>query len=113
MKDEILLSRIIEYCTETESDRIRFGDSLDDFLDDSGYQRACSMNLIQIGETINKLSAEFKEQHDGYDWKAVIGFRNIAVHKYEHIDRTRVWEIISVDVPILKSVCENILSKMK
>ena len=40
---------------------------------------------------------------------SVIGFRNLVAHQYESLDRARIWEIITDDVPELKSVCERIL----
>jgi len=70
------------------------------------------MTLIQIGEAVRKLSPEFTEQHNEIDWISVIGFRNIVVHRYESINYARIWEIITEDVPILKSVCERILAAM-
>jgi len=41
----------------------------------------------------------------------VYGFRNIAAHAYEEIDLTRVWEIVEVYVPVLKSVVDRELSE--
>ncbi len=111
MKDNILLDRIVAYCDEIEEDRNRFGDSLDDFLEDSSYQRSCCMNLMQIGEAVKGLSFEFTEQYNEFDWKAVIGFRNIVAHRYEYLDRARIWEIIIEDVPKLRSICIEIAAK--
>jgi len=111
MNDKDLLRCIIDYCTEIESDRIRFGDSLDDFLEDRSYQRSCCMNLMQIGESVRKLSYEFKEENGDIDWTSVIGFRNLVAHRYESLDNTRIWEIISEDVPELLSTLPNLISK--
>ena len=108
--DKALLRRIIRYCEEIKDDRTRFGDALDDFLEDASYQRSCCMNLMQIGETVNKLSSEFIEHNNESYWVSVIGFRNIVAHRYESLNSTRVWEIITEDVPELKSLCERILS---
>ena len=113
MKDDVLLRRIIDYCAEIEDDRIRFGDTLDDFLEDSSYQRSCCMNLMQIGEAVRKLSTELTEQHDEIDWMAVVGFRNIVAHRYETLNRSRIWEIITEDVPKLMSICENVLTSAR
>lgn len=110
MKDDALLNLIVDYCEEIQYDQKRFGNSLDDFLEDLSYRKSCCMTLIQIGEAVRKLSQEFTEQHDEIDWVSVIGFRNIVVHRYESIDSARIWEIIAEDIPTLKSVCEKILS---
>ena len=81
---------------------------MDDFLEDASFQRSCCLSLIQIGESVNKLSLEFVDLHKEIDWVSVIGFRNIAVHRYESLDNEMAWEIIIKDVPRLKSVCEGI-----
>ncbi|MCL2148578.1 MAG: hypothetical protein FWH47_04500 [Methanomassiliicoccaceae archaeon] len=44
MRDDALLGFIIGYCAEIECDRARFGDNLDDFLEDTSYPRSCCMN---------------------------------------------------------------------
>jgi uncharacterized protein with HEPN domain len=109
MNDNAILRRIINYCAEIESDRTRFGDSLDDFLEDRSYQRSCCMNLLQIGESVRKLSDEFKAKNDEIDWTAVIGFRNLVAHRYEALNDARIWEIITEDVPKLLSTCEMLI----
>jgi len=109
MNDNAIFHRIIDYCAEIECDRRRFGDSLDDFLEDRSYQRSCCMNLLQIGEAVRKLSDEFKAQNDDIDWTAVIGFRNLVAHRYESLNNARIWEIITEDVPELMSICEMLV----
>ena len=113
MRDDALLRRILNYCTEIKEDRERFGDSLDDFLGDQSYQRSCCMNLMQIGETVNKLSYGFTEAHNEIDWISVIGFRNLVAHRYEDLDSVRIWEIIVEHVPKLKLICESILAESR
>jgi len=112
MRDDDRLTNIIRYCEEIQEDRERFGDSLEDFIEDSSYQRSCCMNLLQIGETVRKLSYELTEQYNDVDWISVINFRNFVVHRYEHLNDTKTWEIITKDVPELKSICEKILAEI-
>jgi uncharacterized protein with HEPN domain len=33
------------------------------------------------------------------DWPAIIGFRNILVHAYEHIEDSVVWGIVTEQLP--------------
>jgi uncharacterized protein with HEPN domain len=42
------------------------------------------------------------------DWPAIIGFRNILVHAYEHIEDSVVWGIVSGQLPRFVEQMESI-----
>jgi len=114
--DSKYIERIIKYCDQIQHDRERFGNDKESYYEDSSYQRSTDMSLQQIGETVNKLSADVLAEYDGLEWDAVIGFRNIVVHRYEWIDRERIWMIMCDDVPKLREYCLTIskdISKRK
>ncbi|MDR0887810.1 MAG: DUF86 domain-containing protein [Candidatus Methanoplasma sp.] len=111
--DRILLERVIEYCEDIKSDVDRFGNDQDDFVGDESYQRSCCMSLMQIGETVNRLSDELIASHKDVEWISIIGFRNIVAHRYETVTPDRLWDIIIEDVPKLKSDCKRILADKK
>jgi len=49
-------------------------------------QHATLFDLVVIGETLNKVSAELKAAAPSLPWKAVTNLRNIIVHSYWLID---------------------------
>lgn len=113
MKDDIrYIGRIIKYCTNIEADCERFGDDIETYLEDGSFQRSTDMSLQQIGETVNKLSAELQKEYNKVEWDAVIGFRNIVAHRYEWMDRSRIWKIMHENVPKLKEYCQIILESL-
>lgn len=57
--------------------------------------------LAHVGETSNKLSADFLQTALRTDWKKIKGFRNRIVHDYLGLDTLRVFRIIREDVPAL------------
>ena len=113
MKDDrVYIERIIRYCTQIDDDHERFGFDIESYLGNGSYQRSTDMCLQQIGETVNKLSMGLRKEYNEIDWDAVIGFRNIVAHRYEWLDRNRIWMIICEDVPFLKKYCVLILQNL-
>jgi uncharacterized protein with HEPN domain len=47
---------------------------------------AVIINLEQIGETVKKLSKEYKKEHPKVDWLYIAGLRNLIAHEYEEVD---------------------------
>ena len=76
-------------------------DSYEKFGIDTKTVDAVLMNLIVIGESVSKLSNEFKDTYNEIDWVNIKGFRNIAVHDYFGVDIEEVWQIIVNHVPKL------------
>jgi uncharacterized protein with HEPN domain len=81
------------------------------FLGEPIVQDAVLRRLETLADAINRLSDTLKARHPTIPWRQVYGFRNIAAHAYEEIDLTRVWEIVEVYVPVLKSVVDRELSE--
>lgn len=41
--------------------------------------------LAVIGEAVNRLSREFREEHAEVAWAEVVGMRNIVIHAYHRV----------------------------
>ena len=50
------------------------------------------------------------QQFGGVPWKQIKGMRDKIAHGYEVIDLDKVWDTALLDIPILKTYCENILT---
>ena len=59
-------------------------------------------NLQTLAELSKRISPETQLLASGVPWKQVVGFRNLIVHEYLHIDLQFVWQVVSVDLPVLK-----------
>lgn len=57
--------------------------------------------LIQISENSDKLTDEFKLQHNNIPWRAVKGMRNRIVHEYGNVDMFVVFDTVEKDIPEL------------
>ena len=77
---------------------------------------ACVMRLQVIGEHVGKLLKEQSKPLESYTeipWQAIYGMRNIISHEYGNVDETIVVSVINDDLPNLKVVIKELISKYK
>lgn len=77
---------------------------------------ACVMRLQVIGEHVGKLLKEQGKPLESYTeipWQAIYTMRNIISHEYGNVDETIVVSVINEDLPKLKAVIKELLSKYK
>lgn len=77
----------------------------------------CENNLLHdavlfqftiIGEAIINVDNDILEKYD-YPWYKVRSFRNLIAHEYFNIRLTAVWQIITLDLPVLKEILQIIV----
>lgn len=71
---------------------------------------AAMMNFVVIGEEVGKLTDELKSMNEQINWKKIDSLRNIIAHHYFGINVDIVWQIISVDLPILKEELNKLVN---
>ena len=108
-RDHSILEHIVSYCEQIEATIDRFGDSYDVFSDDPIYRNAAALCILQIGELVGKLTEDFRASHPGVPWRQIKAMRNIVAHSYGTIDPEVTWEVMTEDIPAIKSYCHNIL----
>ena len=90
--------KIRDYCLSIQDTMSRFGVSLEGFLSDSDYQQSIAFGLSE------EYRSATKEQ---IQWPHIRGLRNIIVHDYGKIQLDQVWQIITEDIPVLKTFCNE------
>lgn len=92
--------RVVETC-DVLSEITESG--FDEFLADVRTQWAVEMGLIRIGETVNRIPADVREQFPGQPWRQIVAMRNFAAHQYDDLDPQRVWRTLTRDIPALRA----------
>lgn len=108
-RDRRLLEKIVEYCNRVTQNLARYDNSYDAFCEDTLFQDACCMCVLQIGELVGSLSDELKDSHRDIPWRVIKDTRNVYVHSYGSIDVELVWSTLTEDIPKLKQTCTDIL----
>ena len=106
----IVIQKMLGYCDDIQNLRTRYDDSFERYVSDIAFRYACDMCILQIGELTTRLSDEFKSQHDEIPWRQIKGLQNIHAHDYESINFELMWEILTQNIPTLKSQLEKILA---
>lgn len=107
MKNKIVVEKIIKYINKIIE--YTSGYSYDQFEKNTMLVEACVFNLGQIGEIANKIDEEFEKQYNNIPWRILYGLRNKIVHDYEGVNLVLIWDIISMDLPDLKSNLQDLL----
>ena len=76
-------------------------------------QDAVLRNLQTLAESMQRISLETKSNHPEIDWRPIAGFRNVLVHDYLGINLARVWEIVAVHLPVLRSQLESVKTELQ
>jgi uncharacterized protein with HEPN domain len=71
---------------------------------------ASMMNFIVIGEAVEKLTDELKDENRQIDWQKIYTLRNILAHHYFGINVDIVWQIICNDLPKLRDDLNKLLN---
>jgi uncharacterized protein with HEPN domain len=103
---------ILEHLAEDARDVVAFSQragSFETFTTDSLYRKAIVMSIINIGELVKNLSAEFKENHPNIPWRRISGMRDIAAHGYHTMDDSIIWSVATQSIPELLLFIESIL----
>lgn len=110
-RDRSILEHILWHCIRVNNDITRFGNDFKIFKSDEAYFDSVSMNLLQIGELVHKLSDDFKNSTGQcVPWEKIYGMRNRFVHGYDAMDDEKIWDTAINSIPALKRFCEEQLS---
>lgn len=96
------LQKMLRYCDEIALILKKHHFDREDFENDTEFQFASGMCIIQIGELVAGLDENFMKKYSEIPWRQIKGMRNIYAHDYDIIDNDMVWETITEDIPKLK-----------
>ena len=110
-KDDTVFLRHIRDAIQSVAGYVE-GVTYDQFLRRRMIQDAVVRQLEIIGEASNNLSAGLREAHPEVTWEQIIGMRNRLIHAYFQIDLAIVWEVVQVDLPVLKAQVVHMLDEL-
>lgn len=82
--------------------------TLESFQNDPVLLDSMMFRLIQISESANNLSEEFKNSYEDIPWIAIYGLRNRIVHDYGNVDLNIIFNTLKNDVKDVKKLINSI-----
>ena len=88
------------------------GKTLSDYLRDADMRDIVERRYINVGEAMASLARRAPETAERFtNYQAVIGFRNILMHRYSEIDHEKVWAHSVEDLPPLLREARALLAE--
>jgi uncharacterized protein with HEPN domain len=81
------------------------------FLQDVQRQDSVIRRIEIIGEAARRISLGTRESHPEVPWNEMMGMRNFLIHDYGAVDMEIVWETVTLDIRLLVSLVEPLVSK--
>jgi uncharacterized protein with HEPN domain len=88
------------------------GMDFDQFEDDDKTSSAVLRKLEIIGEAVKHLPDHIKENYKGIPWKEMAGMRDKLIHWYFGVDYQLVWNVITEEIPQLKTQLKEVFDKI-
>ena len=84
----------------------------DNFYHDTKSFDATMIHFINLGEMIERIDENTKENYPFIAYRDIKDFRNLVAHNYFGIDAEEIWDIINNHLPTLKKEIIKILKDM-
>src|SRR3954465_11527677 len=105
--DKQQLLHILEAISETETSTKNI--DFETFRNNSMMRFATIKQIEIVGEAANCITEDTKNTFTTINWRQMIGMRNILVHEYFGVYNNVVWQVITDDIPKLKTAVQQIV----
>lgn len=73
------------------------------FISDKDKREANVRRIELIGEVVKNISNETRKRYPETEWKKIAGTRDNVIHRYSEVDYNLIWDIIKINIPVLKN----------
>lgn len=85
------------------------GLGFDAFVADAKTASAVLQKLEIIGEAMEKVPTEIRQNYPQVPWQQMAGMRDQIIHAYFAVDYIVVWDTLKIDIPPLQPIIKQIL----
>ena len=85
--------------------------SYEEFCKNDMIVDAVIRNIEILGEAAKNVSMDFRKRYPEVEWHEISKTRDKIIHFYFGVDLSISWDIVTVDVPVLKVKLEKIVEE--
>jgi uncharacterized protein with HEPN domain len=75
--------------------------AFDEFATDALTRHAVLHCLAIVGEAAGRIAESSAAEVPDLPWRPMKNLRNVIVHQYEGVNLPRIWEIVTVELPVV------------
>lgn len=110
-RDPILANHVLRFIESVE--RYTAGLTKEEFLSNFLVQDAVTRNVELIGEACSKMSKESKDKSPSIPWRDIVAMRHILIHEYFRTDPETIWNVVQLNIPVLKTEILKIIKSFE
>jgi uncharacterized protein with HEPN domain len=80
------------------------GASFDDLRENAMLRNAVLHSLTILGEVAGRVAESSEAEIPDLPWRRMKNLRNVIVHDYEGVNLSIIWEIVTVELPVVVAV---------
>ena len=80
-----------------------------EFKENKDKKDATIRRIEVIGEAVKNTSLNLRRKYPNVEWKKIAGSRDVMIHAYFSVDLDIVWNIVKINLPILKKQIKEII----
>ena len=84
------------------------GRTFDEFVSNTMLRNAVLHSLTIMGEAAGRIPDESEAELPSLPWRKMKNLRNVIVHEYEGLNYSRIWHIVTVEVPTVLAALQPV-----